>query len=324
MASIRDVAKLAQVAPSTVSLVLNNKGYVSEASRKKVLAAIEKLNYVPNELARNLYRNCTNIVGVVVPDIGHPFFGAYIRSLEIELYKHNYKILVCSTIERKNGEHEFVDMLKRQMIDGIIMGCHSLEVNLYKNLDKPILAFDRVINEYIPIVRSDHELGGRLAARRMIATKVKHPIQIVGSKKVSTPAHQHHVTFEHEMNLHGIKVTNYELAWNKFSMDYFKFVAKDIFNNYPDFDAIYGADMLMCACIGQALSHGLKIPEDLKIIAHDGTFITDCGLPKITSIVQPIEQLAIVSAQTMVSIIKGEKIEYEQILPISLQEGITC
>lgn len=73
MASIRDVAKLAQVAPSTVSLVLNNKGYVSKTARDKVLAAIKELNYVPNELARNLFRNCTNIIGVVVPDIAHPF-----------------------------------------------------------------------------------------------------------------------------------------------------------------------------------------------------------------------------------------------------------
>ena len=77
MASIRDVAKLAQVAPSTVSLVLNNKGYVSDASRKKVLDAIKKLNYVPNELARNLYRNSTNIIGIIVPDVAHPFFGAF-------------------------------------------------------------------------------------------------------------------------------------------------------------------------------------------------------------------------------------------------------
>lgn len=77
MASIRDVAKLAQVAPSTVSLVLNNKGYVSDASRKKVLDAIKKLNYVPNELARNLYRNSTNIIGIIVPDVAHPFFWGF-------------------------------------------------------------------------------------------------------------------------------------------------------------------------------------------------------------------------------------------------------
>ena len=80
---------------------------------KKVLDAIEKLNYVPNELARNLYRNSTNIIGIIVPDVAHPFFGAFIGALEIALYKYNYKIMVCSTIERENAEHEIVDMLKK-------------------------------------------------------------------------------------------------------------------------------------------------------------------------------------------------------------------
>ena len=74
MASIKDVAKYAKVAPSTVSLVLNKTGYVSAETREKVERAMKELNYSPNELARNLYRNKTNIVGIIVPDASHPFF----------------------------------------------------------------------------------------------------------------------------------------------------------------------------------------------------------------------------------------------------------
>ena len=324
MASIRDVAKLAQVAPSTVSLVLNNKGYVSETSRTKVLAAIKELNYVPNELARNLFRNCTNIIGVVVPDIAHPFFGTFIRYLEIALYQQDYKILVCSTIERKNGEHEFVNMLKRQMIDGIIMGCHSLEVDLYNDINKPIIALDRVINDQIPIVRSAHKSGGTLAAQKLIQAGCKHPLHIMGSKKVSTPAHEYHYAFEKEMREHNIDVTCYELEWNRFDMDYFKEVARDIFASNPNIDAIYAADMLACACIGEAHRKNLDIPKDLKVIAHDGTYITDCGMFDITSIVQPIEELAKTAAKMMVNLIKNEHVDKEVVLPISLKDGETC
>lgn len=324
MASIRDVAKLAKVAPSTVSLVLNNKGYVSETSRKKVLAAIKELNYVPNELARNLFRNCTNIIGVVVPDIAHPFFGTFIRFLEIALYKEGYKILVCSTIERKNGEHEFVDMLKRQMIDGIIMGCHSLEVDLYKNVNKPIIALDRMINDKIPIVRSDHKLGGHLAAQKFLAMGCKNPLQVIGSQKVTTPAHIHHLEFEAEMQKHGIKVACYEMEWNNFDMNYFKKVATEVLDKYPKVDSIYGADMLACAFLGEAHRRGLKIPQDLKIIAHDGTYITDCSMYKITSIVQPIALLAQTATKMIIKLIKDENVEKEIILPVNLHEGETC
>ncbi len=324
MASIRDVAKLAQVAPSTVSLVLNNKGYVSESSRQKVLAAIRELNYIPNELARNLFRNCTNIIGVVVPDIGHPFFGTFIRSLELALYRHDYKVLVCSTIERKNGEREFVTMLKRQMIDGIIMGCHSLDIELYDNIEKPVIALDRVINEHIPIIRSDHEHGGELAAEKMIQAGVKHPLQIMGSMNVTTPAHLHHFVFEQKMLEKGIKVENYEMEWNRFSMDYFKQVAQEVFKKYSDIDGIYAADMLICACLGEAKKCGLNVPQDIKMVAHDGTFITNCGLCDITAVVQPIEAMAEETARVMIQLLQGEEVAKETILPVQLLEGSTC
>ena len=71
---MRDVAKKAGVSLSTVSLVVNGNGYVSDDMRERVRKAMQALNYVPNELARNLYHDCTNLVGVIVPTIRHPFF----------------------------------------------------------------------------------------------------------------------------------------------------------------------------------------------------------------------------------------------------------
>ena len=75
MVGMRDVAKEAGVSLSTVSLVVNKTGYVSDDMRARVKAAMKELNYVPNELARNLYKNRTNLVGVIVPTIRHPFFA---------------------------------------------------------------------------------------------------------------------------------------------------------------------------------------------------------------------------------------------------------
>lgn len=324
MASIRDVAKLAQVAPSTVSLVINNKGYVSENARKKVLDAIEKLNYVPNELARNLFRNSTNIIGIIVPDVAHPFFGAFISALEIALYKYNYKIMVCSTVEKKNAEHEIVDMLQRQMIDGIIMGCHSLEVELYDNVNKPIVAFDRIINNRIPLIHSDHKQGGKLAAQTLIKAGCKHPLQITGIKNASMSAYSHHVAFKEELAKNGIDVINYEMKWNQFSMKYFKQVAVDVFEKYPEIDGIYGSDMVVCACLGEAHKRKLNIPENIKFIAYDGTFITESGFYNITSIVQQIDLLAAETAKMIVSLVKGKKVVKDKILPVVLRKGDTC
>lgn len=105
MANIKDVAKRANVAPSTVSLVLNNTGYVSQKTREKVEEAMRELDYKPNELARNLSRNKTNIIGIIVPSLNHPFFSTFIRYAERHLYQLGYKTMVCGTANRDRVEH---------------------------------------------------------------------------------------------------------------------------------------------------------------------------------------------------------------------------
>ena len=94
MASIRDVARRAGVGVGTVSRVINGNGYVSADTKKKIEKAIEELEYTPNELARNLFRNKTGIVGILVPDVDHPFFSSYVRQTEAALYELGYKNLI--------------------------------------------------------------------------------------------------------------------------------------------------------------------------------------------------------------------------------------
>ena len=101
MASIGDVAKLAGVSRSTVSLVCNNKGYVSDETRKKIEKAMKELNYIPSELGRNLKMQKSGIVGIIVPDIAHPF-QYVIKYAEKELYSRGYKALVCGTAGRED------------------------------------------------------------------------------------------------------------------------------------------------------------------------------------------------------------------------------
>lgn len=86
MATIKDVAKMAGVGIATVSRAVNGTGYISAESREKIEAAIKELNYIPNERARNLSRKRTGIIGVLIPDFQTPFYAAFIRQAELELY----------------------------------------------------------------------------------------------------------------------------------------------------------------------------------------------------------------------------------------------
>ena len=125
MVGMRDVAKAAGVSLSTVSLVVNNTGYVSADMRAKVESAMRQLNYIPNELARNLYRNRTNTIGVIMPTIAHPFFSTLTAHLQREFAARDLKTLLCSTADTDKGESEYIDMLQRHMMDGIIMAAHT-------------------------------------------------------------------------------------------------------------------------------------------------------------------------------------------------------
>ena len=126
MAGIRDVAREAHVGIGTVSRYLNGSGYVSEESRNRIETAIKTLDYQPNELARNLYRNRSGIIGVIVPDLEHPFFAKLSKYIEINLYERNYKTMICNTVGISNREKEYLKMLERNVVDGIIAAAHTL------------------------------------------------------------------------------------------------------------------------------------------------------------------------------------------------------
>lgn len=324
MASIRDVAKLAQVAPSTVSLVLNRTGYVSEKTREKVMRAMEALNYVPNELARNLYRNRTNMIGVIVPDAAHPFFGSFVRCVEMALYARGYKTIICSTTQKQNGEEEFIDMLKRQMMDGIIMGAHTLDLGAYSHVGRPIVALDRYINESIPIVLSDHRQGGELAADRLLRAGCRDVVQVMGARTVSTPAHEHHFSFAERMRAGGARARILEMEWNRFEAEDFQTAAGKLFSLYPDADGIFGSDMTVCACLREARKRGIAVPEQLKMIAYDGTYLTRIHERRITAVVQPVDLLAEAAAEMVAALVRGDLPEKGKPIPVYLQDGDTC
>ena len=97
MITIKDVAKEANISVTTVSRVLNNRGYISEETKEKVYAAMKRINYQPNEVARSLSKQSSNTIGVIVPHVSHPYFAELISNLESQAYKHGCKIFLFNS-----------------------------------------------------------------------------------------------------------------------------------------------------------------------------------------------------------------------------------
>lgn len=324
MARIKDVAKLAGVSTSTVSLVLNNKGYVSAATRSKVEAAVQELHYVPSEVGRNLSLNRTNLIGVIIPDVAHPFFAALLHEIEIALYDYGYKTMICSTGEKKNAELAFLDMLRRHTMDGLIIGAHALHIENYQHIELPVIAFDRYLCDEIPIIRADHHQGGQLAANALLKRHPHHVVQITGAPTVHTTAHEHEDIFAQVIKQASVPLDTIIMPANAFRPEDFAKAAREVFERYPDVDAISGTDLGAICALREASRRGRRCPDDLSIVAYDGTYLTRLGPQSLTAVVQPIPALGRRAAEAIVRRIRHEELPSLQPLPMGFQQGETC
>jgi len=146
MKSIVDVAKLAGVSTATVSRVLSGKGYVSNAVRGKVAAAVEKLGYRPNRVARSLREQKSQVIGLIISDIRNPFFSEISKSVEDVALAKGYSVLISNTNEDPDRETRSIQLMFDENVAGIMIsptleGCKIFAAHLKMNL--PMVVFDR-------------------------------------------------------------------------------------------------------------------------------------------------------------------------------------
>lgn len=323
MASIKDVAREAGVGVGTVSRAINNTGYVAPETRKKIDKAVRKLNYTPNELARNLFRNRSGIVGVIVPDLDHPFFSCLVKNIEMQLYRQGYKTMVCNAVGASDREREYLDMLERNIVDGIITGSHCLDGEEYLRHDKPIVSIDRDFGPKIPIVGSDHDMGGKLAAELMLRDGRKNVLQISGVSP-HILANERHVAFQKVLEAHDVHVWTIMMDWNVFGWEAFCEKARRVMEEYDTVDGVYSGDLGAVACMNMARQRGMRIPEDISLIGFDATSVTQMVYPQVTAIRQNVLQLAEVSVNTLLDQIEQRKDTlHRQILNVDICYGGT-
>ena len=324
MATIQDVARYAGVGAATVSRVLSGNGYVKQETRERVQQAIEELHYTPNEMARTLFFRKSSIVAVIVPELAHPFFSELVNAIEVSLSAAGYQTMVCNTFYEASYELRYIEMLKRQIVDGIIFASHiSADLKQYKNIQRPIVAIDRNLENGICCVASDHEMGGRMAAEELIACGCRHVIQFRGGgESVRSPYDRRHEIFEEVMKEKGILCDSIEIRWCSYESESFGESVRLAFEKYPDADGVFGADLYAMACHKYALENKMSIPGDLKIVAYDGTNATRFLSPSLTTVCQPIHKLAEESVKKIVEQIAGEKHNGENLtLPVWLRKG---
>ncbi|MGO5314901.1 LacI family DNA-binding transcriptional regulator [Bilifractor sp. LCP21S3_A7] len=326
MSGIQDVAKRAGVSIGTVSRVLNKSGYASEESREKVEAAVRELNYRPNQVARNLLHKKTQTVAMVVPEVANPFFAQLIAACERELRTQGYKTLICATNGHKSNEQLYLDMLSRNLVDGILTCTHSLQTAKYQEAQGAIVSFDTIhVPGQITRIRVDHKKGGELAARELIRCGCRKVLQFRDRKPIEHfPFIERHEVFERVMNEAGIECINVIVKWNEFEDCYLQDLVRDCYEKYPDVDGVFGTDPSIVHYMRYVMLHGIRIPQDIRFVAYDGSMVRDMAFPTLTAIKQPINELAKRGVEALLAKIRGEILpEDDVILPVEFIRGMT-
>ena len=318
-ATIIDIAKYAGVGVGTVSRVINNEKSVSEKTRKKVLEAIEALNYSRNNMAFQFRKNETRIIALLVPVINHPFFAKLAYYVEDEAGKFGYSVILVSSQQKVDKETEIIKKITHREVDGAVFVTHYMHEE--EDLKKcPIVSIDRAFGENIPYVTSDNYDATKKAIKYIIERGAKR-VGFIGSKPlVASEVMERECAYLDVMAEYDMppRIVNEVIQHGEEPL-----VVADFMERYPDVDGVFVSGyMLSQVFYDAALELGKKIPEDLQIISYDGVF-KQWSSSNMTSVEQPIEEMARQVVRLLIKKIHGEETCQRTVLKTKFVLGTT-
>ncbi len=315
--TIYDVAKKANVSMATVSRVINGNTNVKPATRKKVLDAIEELDFRPNAVARGLASRKTTSVGVVIPDISNVFFAELARGIEDIATMYKYHIILSSSDQKKTKELDLFENMLEKQVDGVIFIGGTIDddhVNAFNRSNVPVvLAATLNEDKNIPSVNIDyyvairdvidalvdqgHEKIGYVASSRSSADVLKKQGYIDGLAKYNI---EHDETYIYEGD------DNYRSGLEAF----------EHFNQLHSKPTaiVASSDEMALGVIHGAQDEGLNVPEDLSVVGFDNTRLSIMVRPTLTTVVQPMYDIGAVSMRLLTKLLKKEEIEDDQVV----------
>ena len=320
MATMKDVAKLAGVGVGTVSRVINKNESVKESTRLKVEKAIKELNYTPNEIARTLKISQSKTIALILPTIWHPFFSEIAYYTEENVSKRGFKMILCNSSSKKEKEIEYLDMLKQNKVDGIIAITYN-DIDRYVSSNLPIVSIDRHFSEGVAYVTSDNYNGGKLAVNKLIENGCK-KIAFMGThNERNTDVDNRRKGFEEESIAKNIEYKIFDEIETEQDLEdkMEKFLRQNI-----NIDGIFTINDFFGLRVIKILEKiNKKIPKDIKFIGYDGVKMSYEQDFIMSTIRQPVEQMAKEAVEMLFKMIEGDYTSKKVKLPVYYIKGDT-
>ena len=323
MATIKDVAKESGLAVATVSRILNNRGYISEESRQKVSDAMKKLHYQPNEVARSLSKQTNYTIGLIVPHIRHPYFAMLISEIESAASEKGYRILLFNSKSNTAMQTKYVEKCKSNRVAGIILSSATVTEDNLSGIGVPVIAIERFFTTATASVECDNYTGGKLAAEHLAACGCRKALIIGGGSNTKMPADDRTTGFIETFAKSGMSCIEIKTTFDEYNAgDYHERINSLLDQNMAspeNIDCIFASsDLIAAQYIQDASERGIRIPQDIKVVGFDDTIIASLMCPSITTIHQPIREIAEKSVELLISAAAGEKVPARVTLPVRL------
>lgn len=317
MATLKDVAKLAGVSPSTVSRTLSKRIFVEEETRARVLKAVEELHYQPSAMARALKEGKTHTLALLIPDINSLFYPEIMHSMEKYASEQGYTIMLCNTNNQLEKEKRVAGLVCGRGVDGILCMSVADDVSHLAALQKeyriPTILVNRHASETMGSVTIDNEHGGYLMTKHLLDNGHRNIACMLGNLD--------HERFRSRYN--GCKrafeetgITNYKryCCYDIDSLDEAYQKTREMLS-MPDPPTAFFAtmDILTLGIYSGIVESGYRIPDDISIVGFDDIFITAYMMPPLTTYHASIDELARRSVQLLLKKIHNPGLEAEEI-----------
>ncbi|WP_413531646.1 LacI family DNA-binding transcriptional regulator [Empedobacter brevis] len=311
--TLKQIAKELDVSISTVSKALKNSEEISAATKQKIQAFAKLYNYKPNNIALSLKNRKTKTIAVIIPEIVHDFFAMVISGIENLANQYGYNVLICLSNESYEREVINMEMLAAGSIDGFVISL-SKETQAKKdyhhikeiiNQGMPVVMFDRVTREvYTDKVIIDDVLATQEAIQYFIS-KERKKIGFITTPDYISVGRLRTEGYKRTLEANGIEVDE-NLILRVEDESHLDTMIDDFFENNK-FDAVMAVNELYAAkVLRAALKKGIKVPEELNIIAFTDGVISKNSIPSISTVKQNAFKMGEIAARLLIQKLESE------------------
>ncbi|GFH40138.1 catabolite control protein A [Pseudolactococcus insecticola] len=314
--TIYDVAREAGVSMATVSRVVNGNQNVKEATRRKVLDVIERLDYRPNAVARGLASKKTTTVGVVIPDISNSYFASLARGIDDIATMYKYNIVIANSDGDDDKEINVVNTLLAKQVDGLVFLAHDLSDKIRAEFSRtrtPIVLAGTVDHEnQIPTVNIDYALAAKDATLELAKNSQK--IALVSGPMINAINGKERLSGYQEALRESNQTFSEGLVFEtKYSYNDGLKLAERVRASGAT-AAVVTDDEVAVGLLNGLVGLGVDVPNDFAIISANNSVITEFTRPALSSIEQPLYDLGAVSMRLLTKMMNKETIDEKRVI----------